>query len=242
MYSNLSKTTIHRLLSDIKQLQTNPLDKHGIYYVHSESNLLKGTALIFGPSNTPYKFGNFIFDFTFPVDYPFRPPKVTFVTSDGHTRFNPNLYVNGKVCLSILNTWRGEQWSGCQTISSVLLSLVSIFNDKPLLNEPGVTETHVDYHKYNEIIKYKTQEIAIYKFLKDSTDSIFYNEARDNFLKNYSAICDDIKSHRTKNISLISTSIYGMTIKIDYDNLLKNLASFYQNIQMEKIELNKLNI
>lgn len=53
---------------------------------------------------------------------------------------HPNMYKNRKVCVSILNTWRGEQWSGCQTIKSVLLTLMSLLDSKPLLNEPGITE------------------------------------------------------------------------------------------------------
>ena len=46
----------------------------------------------------------------YPTEYPFKPPKVTYKTNDGFTRFNPNLYKNGKVCISLLNTWQGEQW------------------------------------------------------------------------------------------------------------------------------------
>ena len=49
---------------------------------------------------------------------------LNYLTNDGKTRFNPNLYRNGKVCISLLNTWKGEQWTSCQTIESILLSLV----------------------------------------------------------------------------------------------------------------------
>ena len=47
-----------------------------------------------------------------------------------------------------------------QSIKSILLSLLTIFNNKPLLNEPGFTENHIDFDKYNKIIDYKT-DIAI---------------------------------------------------------------------------------
>lgn len=44
----------------------------------------------------------------FPTDYPNTPPRVLIMTtSSGTVRFNPNLYNSGKVCLSILGTWRG---------------------------------------------------------------------------------------------------------------------------------------
>ena len=56
------------------------------------------------------------------------------------TRFNPNFYRNGKVCLSILNTWEGEKWSSCQSIRSILITLQMTMNETPLLNEPGIHE------------------------------------------------------------------------------------------------------
>lgn len=58
-------------------------------------------------------------------------------TSNGTVRFNPNIYKNGKVCLSILGTWNGPSWSCAHTLSTVLLSIQSLLNDKPFHNEPG---------------------------------------------------------------------------------------------------------
>lgn len=57
-------------------------------------------------------------------------------------RFNPNLYNDGKVCLSVLNTWHGrpeEKWNA-QTSSflQVLVSIQSlILVPEPYFNEPG---------------------------------------------------------------------------------------------------------
>jgi len=161
----LKKDALRRIVSDIKELRKNPLTAHGIYYEHDETDMLKGRALIIGPADTPYEDGFYLFKFKFPANYPHVPPKVEFCTSDGLTRFNPNLYRSGKVCLSILNTWTGEPWSGCQTISSVLLALCTILNAEPLLNEPGIMKTHRDYESYNEIIKYKNIEVAIFGML-----------------------------------------------------------------------------
>lgn len=60
---------------------------------------------------------------------------------------NPNLYVDGKICLSLLNTWTGkgsEVWD--PSFSSVLQVLVSlqglVLNDKPYFNEAGY-EKHI---------------------------------------------------------------------------------------------------
>lgn len=63
-------------------------------------------------------------------------------TGNNTVRFNPNLYEDGKVCLSILNTWRGrpeERWN--PETSSLLQVIVSIQSlilvDEPYFNEPG---------------------------------------------------------------------------------------------------------
>ena len=122
----ISKSTIKRLTKDIKEIYKNPLTDNNIYYKHSDNDILSGTALIIGPEDTIYEGGYYLFSFKFPYDYPHSPPVVTFNTNDGVTRFHPNLYKSGKVCLSILNTWDGEPWTGCQTISSVLLSICSL--------------------------------------------------------------------------------------------------------------------
>lgn len=66
-------------------------------------------ALIIGPDNTPYENGCFIFDILLGPAYNQSPPQVKIVTTlGGKYRLNPNLYAEGKVCLSLLGTWSGE--------------------------------------------------------------------------------------------------------------------------------------
>ena len=64
-------------------------------------------ALVLGPPATPYVDAVFVFDIQLPPDFPQQPPSVHYV-SHGE-RVNPNLYENGKVCLSLLGTWTGRQ-------------------------------------------------------------------------------------------------------------------------------------
>ena len=60
-------------------------------------------------ADSPYSGGVFFLDLHFPVDYPFKPPKVTFVTKIYH----PNINQNGSICLDILR----DQWSPALTVS-----------------------------------------------------------------------------------------------------------------------------
>ena len=97
-------------------------------------------VLISGPTGSPYALGLFEFDVLLPDDYPQAPPRVKFVTTgNGLVRFNPNLYSDGKVCLSLLGTWHGEPWNPrASTLLQVLVSIQSlILVPQPYFNEPG---------------------------------------------------------------------------------------------------------
>lgn len=92
---------------------------------------------------SPYDGGAFLFDLFVPPTYPRSPPKVTLATTGGGTvRFNPNLYLDGYVCLTILNakgagagTWR----AGDSNIFEVIMAIQSFVLNKmyPLFNEPS---------------------------------------------------------------------------------------------------------
>nr|KAJ0188739.1 hypothetical protein LSAT_V11C900495360 [Lactuca sativa] len=104
----------------------------------SRMDLLR--AVIKGAEGTPYHDGIFFFDICFPSDYPNVPPNVHY--HSGGLRINPNLYENGRVCLSLLNTWSGgknEKWRpGVSTMLQVLVSIQGlVLNAKPYFNEPG---------------------------------------------------------------------------------------------------------
>ncbi|KAF9462625.1 hypothetical protein BDZ94DRAFT_1298429 [Collybia nuda] len=97
-------------------------------------------ALITGPEGTPYYNGCYLFDIFLGPSYNQSPPSVKYMTTNGGKfRFNPNLYADGKVCLSLLGTWTGPGWvSGKSTLLQVLISIQSmILCDEPYLNEPG---------------------------------------------------------------------------------------------------------
>ena len=57
----ITKETIKRLVKDIKEIKNNPLSSNGIFYEHSEDDMLKGQALIIGPPDTPYSYGYYLY-------------------------------------------------------------------------------------------------------------------------------------------------------------------------------------
>jgi hypothetical protein len=95
-------------------------------------------------------------------------------------RFNPNLYDNGKVCLSLLGTWngeRGETWIPHQsTMLQVLISIQSlILVAEPFFNEPGYeksigTPQGIDSSRnYNETVRLNTMRLAILNMIVTPT-------------------------------------------------------------------------
>lgn len=136
---------VKRLAQEAVTLATSlPLSYSSSVFVRCDMDRLDiMKVLITGPSDTPYANGCFEFDVYFPPDYPMTPMLINLETTGHHTvRFNPNLYNDGKVCLSVLNTWHGrpeEKWNA-QTSSflQVLVSIQSlILVPEPYFNEPG---------------------------------------------------------------------------------------------------------
>ncbi|GJJ70416.1 ubiquitin-conjugating enzyme E2 O [Entomortierella parvispora] len=100
-------------------------------------------VLIQGPDHTPYRNALFLFDFILPSQFPSQPPAAFFHSwTGGIGRINPNLYEDGNVCLSLLNTWHGkdqtETWTPSSSILQLLISLQGlVLVPEPYYNESG---------------------------------------------------------------------------------------------------------
>uniref|UniRef100_A0ABM5FMF4 (E3-independent) E2 ubiquitin-conjugating enzyme isoform X2 n=1 Tax=Pogona vitticeps TaxID=103695 RepID=A0ABM5FMF4_9SAUR len=100
------------------------------------------SALVKGPTRTPYEDGLFLFDIQLPNIYPAVPPLFRYL-SQCSGRLNPNLYDNGKVCVSLLGTWIGkgtERWTSKSSLLQVLISIQGLI----LVNEPYYNEAGFD--------------------------------------------------------------------------------------------------
>jgi ubiquitin-conjugating enzyme E2 Z len=224
------KETITRIINDVKEIKLNPLHQQNIYYHHDEDNILNGYALIIGPKDTPYENGYYFFNFFFPCDFPYSPPLVKYLTNDGITRFHPNFYRNGKCCLSILNTWKGDEWTSCLTISSVLLSLCILFTNDPLLHEPGINKNHHEINLYNEVIEYKNYSVSILNTVQNKCYlyNVFSDVIKNHFNENKQVIINNLekkqKQYEGKKTIVINISVYEMKgIVINYPLLIKNI-------------------
>ena len=116
--------SINRIRKELEELQKDPPSNCSAG--PTLENLYTWEGQIIGPEDTPYHGGIFRLEIVFPPNYPFKPPKLKFLTRI----FHPNVNRFGNICLDILD----RQWSPALTISKVLLSISS------LLSEPNADD------------------------------------------------------------------------------------------------------
>lgn len=165
---DIMRRRLRRITGEVSALATGlPLDWEAAAFVAvDESRVDVLRALLLPASDTPYANGPFIFDIMLPPGYPNEPPQVKFLTTGGgRVRFNPNLYADGKVCLSLLGTWSGPSWNPqLSTLLQVLVSIQSmILVTDPYYNEPGwesqansaagrqACEAYSNHQRYNTV-------------------------------------------------------------------------------------------
>lgn len=223
-----------RVIKDIKNFQTSNLNDSGIYCHFDEDDFTQVKVLIIGPKDTPYQHGLYLFNLEFPPSYPFEPPKVKFVTYGKNIRFNPNLYVSGKVCLSILGTWSGPSWTSCCTLSTVLLSIQTLLNETPIQNEPGWEKCKdIRSDKYNAIVEYGNICVATIDTLLNIPYGFrpFKNIMWKYFVDNKSYFYNYLDKMR--NTRQLRSKIYSMDIDTQINSYIEK---YEQLVIMSEIE------
>jgi ubiquitin-conjugating enzyme E2 O len=146
--SSVSSSTFMRRIAKEHKILRGSLPP-GIFVRTWESRLDLLRVLVIGPNDTPYEYAPFVIDFHLPSNYPQQAPEAFFHSwTQGNGPVNPNLYEDGKICLSLLGTWhtdeRNESWS--PTKSTLLQVLVSIMG-LVLVKEPYYNEAGYDVHR-----------------------------------------------------------------------------------------------
>ena len=211
---------IVRMVSEISTLKSGlPINWESSIWIRVSSKIINVFSFfISGPKDTPYENGIFEFHTTFPSNYPNSAPKVLINTTGGGTiRFNPNLYVDGKVCLSLLGTWSGqesEKWnSKTSTFLQVLISIQSlILVENPYFNEPGLekemhtTKGQKNSKKYNEPLLIGTIKWAIIDMIKNPPNGMeeviknHFKFKKDEILTTTQKWLNEISSENSKEL------------------------------------------
>jgi ubiquitin-protein ligase len=233
-----------RLATEFSSLSTSlPIFYQSSIFVRiNEQNIRNIKVLITGPEDTPYDSGVFIFDVYIDDNYPDGPPKM-YLKNTGGIRFNPNLYIDGKVCLTLLGTWgggKGEGWNkDTSTLQQLFVSVQSqILVDMPVFNEPGherdIGNSKGDSKnfKYNQYIRYYNICHAMIDMI-ENVDK--YKEFKDVILNHFKLKKDYIlkisKKWCEESVNLTSSLQHHQTNNKEmFENKMKKLEEVLNSV------------
>lgn len=139
---------IARLRIEFREITQN--EDTGFSVGLKDDNWFIWTVSFPGPDDTPYEGGFFLARLKFPKDYPNAPPEMEFETEMWH----PNIFPDGKVCISILHPPgddifnplenSSERWRPILGVEAILLSVTSMLND-PNLDSPANMDAAIQY-------------------------------------------------------------------------------------------------
>lgn len=145
-------STLQRIQRELLEIHKNPPTYCSAGPL--DDDMFVWQATIMGPEGSPYVGGVFFLKIEFPSDYPFKPPKIAFLTKIYHCNIN----WSGGICLDILK----DQWSPALTISKVLLSICSLMDD-PNPDDPLVPEI-AELYKSNKAEFHENAQLYTIKY------------------------------------------------------------------------------
>ena len=131
-----------------------------------ENDFYKWSVLFTGPEDTIFEGGFFKAILTFPEDFPQSPPEMRFITE----MFHPNIYKDGKVCISILHNpgvdqfneqeRADEKWRPSLGVEQILVSVISMLND-PNCDSPANIDAAVMFRNNRKEYEKKVRQLAL---------------------------------------------------------------------------------
>lgn len=139
---------IKRIYKEIKGLEKDP----EIQIIYNDEDITNLKIIFHCSKDSVYTHKFIALEIKINDDYPFKSPKVKFLHYN-NIRIHPNLYNDGKICLSILGTWAGPSWESSMNIESIIRSIMSLLDNDPYKHEPGV-KGDIIYAKYVKFITF----------------------------------------------------------------------------------------
>ncbi len=131
-----------------------------------DNDFYKWSVCFTGPEDSIYEGGFFKAVLTFPGDFPQSPPEMKFITEMWH----PNIYTDGKVCISILHNpgvdefnpqeKAEERWRPVLGVEAILISVISMLMD-PNCDSPANIDAGVEFRKNPSEYKQKVRKLVI---------------------------------------------------------------------------------
>jgi ubiquitin-conjugating enzyme E2 Z len=212
-------SVIKRLLTELREFHSEETNNYYLHY--SESDIKNIDVLMKCPDDSVYSNTFLRFKIIVPDSYPFTNPKVSFVYYGNSKRIHPNLYENGKICLSILGTWQGPSWSACMNIKSLLMSISSILDNDPYKHEPG----NLGDESYTNYVRYSTFELML-DYLKHESIESFKNVIKNHIIENNEKLTEMLIGLAEKNPKISICKKYNIqNYNSDYNSILEKVIT-----------------
>ena len=164
MESNNRQYAMNILARQLRDVQQND-DLGASIGLENDDDLFLWNIVFEGPEDTLYEGGYFKATLKFPDDYPNNPPVMTFISKMWH----PNIYPDGKVCISILHPpgtdqfnqqeSAEERWRPILGVEAILISVISMLND-PNIDSPANLDASVQFKSDKEGYNKKVRRLA----------------------------------------------------------------------------------
>jgi ubiquitin-conjugating enzyme E2 R len=195
-------SAVPHLQKQLKELTQHPMAG---FRIEVADDLFTWTVWFSGPADTLYFPGQYKGLMTFPQDFPFKPPEFRILSSFWH----PNVYDDGKVCISILHAPGTDEmntietasmrWTPVQSIDKVLISIIS------LLGEPDPSEAGAPANV----------------------------DALSQYRKNRAAFEDKCKKNAEKSLAELPAGWVPPTTKDEKPQMTRDISTFSDNVFME---------
>ena len=154
--------SIKRLQTELKQMSKEPNYFFSVF--PAKDNFYKWDVIMIGPPDTPFEGANIRAVIDFPQDYPNKAPQFKFVTP----LYHPNIYPDGKVCISILHEGvdefgyesLSERWNPSQSVNSILISILSMLSAPNFESPANVDASKLWRDNFTEYKKFIYKMVA----------------------------------------------------------------------------------
>ena len=140
---------------------------------------------------------------------------------------HPNLYADGKVCLSILGTWGTKEWSPLLTFEKVLYTIQGLLDNNPVLHEPGQRRNNTYEESYRATARYWGLKAGVVDVLKrtDLNPEIM-DIMKNYFQKNIDKYIQSAEKLRPYDNRTVQS--FHSTVHINVDKLITEIKHLFK--------------
>lgn len=206
-----SGSLLRRIHKEIGMLQ-NGLPE-GVFVRTWEQAIDLFRFVFVGPLDTPYEYVPVVIDIHLHSGWPSLPPRTFFHSwTDGSAPINPNLYEDGKICLSLLGTWPGEEqqqgWLPTSTILQLVVSILGLvlvkepyFNEAGFEVRAGAVEARIPSALYSERTYFRSRS--------------FIKHALDFPIRGFEDVVDVLYKPSDRGANLLLRAIWSAAIVLE---------------------------